>query len=76
MTDHILEPPRCSECGQHIQPPLDHIWRWSRGAKVFDSLEAAQKRAETITLTSKTAYEFRAAIDPQGRARIASRRTA
>jgi len=76
MTEQILEPTRCGECGQHTTPPLDHVWRWSRGAKVFDSLEAAQKRAAAINRTTKTPYEFRGAVDPQGRARIASRRTA
>ena len=76
MTDEILEPTRCSACGEFITPPLDHRWRWSRGTKVFDTLDAAEKRAAGINRTTKTAYEFRGAIDPQGRARIASRRTA
>jgi hypothetical protein len=76
MTDQILEPTRCGECGEYITPPLDRVWRWSRGTKVFDSLEAAQKRAEGINRTTKTAYEFQGAVDPQGRPRIASRRTA
>lgn len=75
MTDQILEPTRCEACGEYQRPPLDHQWRWSRGTKVFESLEAAQRRAEAINRTTKMGYEYRGAVDPQGRARIASRRT-
>lgn len=76
MTEQILEPTRCGSCGEYITPPLDRQWRWSRGTKVFDTLQAAETRAQAINRTTKTAYEFRGAVDPQGRARIASRRTA
>jgi hypothetical protein len=70
----ILEPAKCSACGSEVRPPADGRWRWARGAKVHESIEAAQARAAQLT-TLKDGWEFRAEFDALGRPRIASRRT-
>jgi hypothetical protein len=75
MTE-IIDPERCELCGSEKRPPLDGRWRWARGARVFDDLVSAEKRAALLTKQARNPYEFRGAVDLQGRARIASRRTA
>jgi len=73
MTDVILQAETCSSCGQYVTPPADGRWRWARGGKVHESLEAAQRLASQFNAQGKP-YEYRAALDDQGRPRIATRR--
>lgn len=72
MVDVILEQENCPSCGQEVPAPADGQWRWARGAKDHGSIEAAERVIRS--LKSNDRFEFRAAVDGQGRVRIASRR--
>jgi len=73
MVDVIREPEQCPTCGQNLPTPADGRWRWARGSRVYKSIDAARARARHLR-TLNPGYEFRAALDEQGRPRIASRR--
>ena len=75
MVDSIVEQATCTSCGQDVPAPLDGQWRWARGGKVHDSLEVAEMRCADLRRQGRK-FEYRAALDEQGRARIATRRTA
>jgi hypothetical protein len=76
MTETILDPEVCPACGSECTPPFDGQWRWARGGRRFESLEQAEMRAERLHKQSRNAYEYLGAVDAEGRARIATRRTA
>lgn len=69
----IIEQENCPHCGQELPAPTDGRWRWARGGKVHDSLDAATTRADRLNAQSK-GFEFRAELDARGMPRIASRR--
>jgi len=73
MTDEILEPSSCPSCGQEVPAPADGRWRWARGGKVHESLEVAELRCRDLARQGRP-FEYRAALDAQGRPRIATRR--
>jgi hypothetical protein len=71
MSDVIAPAPRCETCGTYLSAPADGQWRWAKGEKTYPTLLQAEEAAARIRLDG---WEFRAAEDPEGRVRIASRR--
>lgn len=73
MTDVILEPERCSTCGQFVPSPADGRWRFAKSGTVFETMDDALQAAEALNIKNDR-FEFTAATDAEGRYRIASRR--
>jgi hypothetical protein len=76
MVEVILDPETCPACGGDVPAPADGRWRFARGHKFYDSMEAAE--AKIAMFADRTdnlrRFEFRAVLDNAGNVRIASRR--
>lgn len=73
MADVILEQESCPTCGHDKPAPADGRWRWARGGKVHESVEVCQVRCDNLAKQGRP-FEYRVAVDEQGRVRIATRR--
>jgi len=73
MLEVILEPEACPTCGQHFPTPDDGQWRFAKSGKVYDELAHATYSAMSLNQRGGS-FEFKAVLDSEGRARVASRR--